>query len=128
DLVLEDLQPGESIEIYILVYLGKFDTKTEKVYAIASVEQNGDIYRLGKTEERDVYNAPKFIDVKLTANDEDDYVKTDNEINYTLTITNNNPVSINALIRDEIPTQLTILEVDTDNGEVERTGNYIVVS
>ena len=128
DLVLEDLQPGESIEIYILVYLGEFDTKTEKVYAIASVEQNGDIYRLGKTEERVVYNAPKFIDVKLTANDEDDYVKTDNEINYTLTITNNNPVSINALIRDEIPTQLTILEVDTDNGEVERTGNYIVVS
>ncbi len=128
DLVLKDLQPRETINIIVSVYLGEFEEKTDVAYAVASIEQNGEVYRLGKTRERIVYNTLKFYDLKLSANDEDDYVQTGDEIVYTVTIKNNNLEEANVMIKDNIPYQLTITDIVTDKGEVENINNDITIS
>ena len=69
------------------------------------------------------------IDIQLETNKEGQYVHEGDEINYRITITNNNRIERQGYFYDTIPSDLTVTEV-TINGETQNLGenpNYIEI-
>ena len=68
------------------------------------------------------------IDMTMTSNTESRYVKSGDNITYTIQIRNNSASQTSGLvIRDEIPSQLTIQRVTKDGEEIEFTTNTIEI-
>lgn len=61
------------------------------------------------------------IDIKLETNNEGQYVHAGDEINYRITITNNNRIERQGYFYDTVPSDLTVTEV-TVNGEPQTLG------
>ena len=128
-LQLRALEPRETVTIMVSVPIGEFEEATLNLSASASIIQGNETYRLGKTEERPVINNIRFFTTLLSANKEGDYVKPGEEIDYTFTITNDNDREAIVVLADQIPAQLTVLGVRTDNNveEVTIQDNYVEV-
>lgn len=130
-ITLRTLEPRETIRIDLTVYIGEFSEKTQTAFASATVTQGEEFYRIGKTTEREVYNTSKFYTIGFSANDEGDYLKAGDEINYTATVTSENMIQSVVTIEDSVPTQLTILEVTVEGLEdpnITITANDITIS
>ena len=61
------------------------------------------------------------VDINLQTNNEGQYVHQGDEVNYTITVTNNNEVVRDAYIYDEIPSELVVKEVLV-NGQPQELG------
>ena len=68
------------------------------------------------------------IDMTMTSNTESRYVQSGNNITYTIQIRNNSTSQTSGLVvRDEIPSQLTIQRVTKDGEDIEFTTNTIEI-
>ena len=111
---LRELQPRETIRISLATYLGEFEEKQKMSYAAAVVRQEEEIYHLGKTEDKIVNNIDKFFELTLSSPNEGEYLKPGEEIDYILTIKNDNLKNVNVTITDTVSPKLTITDVIAD--------------
>ena len=127
---LRELQPRETITIALYVYLGEFDERQQTAYASAVVRQGEEIYHLGKTEDKTVNNIDKFFEITLDSPNEGEYLKPGEEIDYIITVKNDNIRSTNITITDEISSKLTITDIigDVENANIDVLGNNITIS
>ena len=108
------LKPGE---IKILRYAVKIDSSDlNKLAMSVSVTDNGKTYRSNETTDE-----IKKVSVSATMeSDKGQYVKSGDEITYTIKVSNNTNYEANNLsIRDKIPSQMTVKEVTIDGVQQE---------
>lgn len=127
-VTIESIQPGEEKNIKYIYDITEVNQAEDQVLTSVNVtDAQGNITR-GNVFSTTVYGVS--VDINLTANNENGYLKTDDEIEYKLTIKNNGKVEINSLfVEDEISNELTILEATFNGEEVENIeGNMVNVS
>lgn len=69
------------------------------------------------------------IDITMQSNTQSKYVKSGDKINYTIKVKNNSTVKTSGLvIKDKIPSQLTINKITVDGKEVQVNSNNVEIS
>lgn len=122
---LGTLEARKSIAIRLIVLIGNVE-ESKNIFVSATVKQGEEIYRIGRTEERLVYTTTNYTR-KLTANNENEYIKPGEEIVYAIEITNQNDPRIYQIegqehkisVKDTIPEGLTVLGVMINGEEQE---------
>lgn len=121
---LPDLPAREKVGVALRITINDV-TKKEKLSISANVKQGNEVFRIGETEELTVLCTTNF-DRKLSANKENEYIKSGEEIDYKIEVTNNNDENAYEgnvypiCITDSIPNALTVLGVTVNGKEYEQ--------
>ena len=124
-LVISSLAPGQEEVVRVTFEIGEIEQKEEKISLAAIVsEENGESTR---TNEFVITAYGVFLDLSLTATNENGFIKTDDEIQYKLTIKNDGVIPLGGIfIEDEISSELTIVTAtSSDETDVQISGNKI---
>ncbi len=116
-VTIDSIEPGEEKTIKYIYDIVSVNEEEEQILTSVNVtDSQGNITRAN------VFPITAYgisVDINLTANNENGYVKTDDEIEYKLTVKNNGKVEINSLfIEDQISNELTILSALFNGEEV----------
>ena len=120
------LEPGESKVLSYNMVINEMPDNTIDTINFSVVASDGEKeYKSNLWEDR----VNRFdIDMTMESNTESEYVKSGDSIIYTIHVRNHSTSQISGLvIRDEIPSQLTIHRVTKDGEEVSFTTNIIEI-
>lgn len=127
EMNIGNLQPGEvKILDYNMLINQMLDNKSEEVtFSIKAVDAQKEYT---SNLWRDNINSFK-VDMGMTANIEDKYIKSGDIVEYSINIKNNSKSRTSGLtIKDRIPSQLTISKIEKDGKEIEiPKNNYIEI-
>lgn len=112
---IKNLEPKKSVKISLFVRIEEIKDNIGKISVSATITNEDNIYQLGETEDKIAYGVNNF-EINMKANKENGFVKTGDEIIYTIKATNKNAIKSTPIIKDNISTNLNILEI-TINGE-----------
>lgn len=124
-LVIDSLEPGEEKTIKYVCYIGEIEEYEEYLLLTAEI-----IDSEGETTRANVFSTIAyglFLDINLSATNESGYIKTDDIIEYVLTITNTGMSDISINIEEEISSELSIISV-TQNGNTLEDGETVKIS
>lgn len=127
EMNIGNLQPGEvKILDYNMLINQMLDNKSEEVtFSIKAVDAQKEYT---SNLWRDNINSFK-VDMGMTANIEDKYIKSGDIVEYSINIKNNSKSRTSGLtIKDRMPSQLTISKIEKDGKEIEiPKNNYIEI-
>lgn len=116
EITIESIPANTSVLVYTTVQIGQISEPTKNITVSATLNYEGKDYSSNEST-GDIINYLDY-DVKMSANNENEFIQAGAEINYNITIKNNNQVKTENVFYDEIPSQLTIKEILID-GEVQ---------
>lgn len=123
-IVIDTIGADEEVLVKYMYQITTVNQEEEEISVSANVTDSE-----GNKTRSNIYDTTVYgiaLDINLTANNENGYVKTDDTINYKLTIKNIGNVDIEGInIQDEISNELTILSVTQDGEEIEAVNNKI---
>ena len=116
EINIGSLEPGENKVLSYDMTINKLDEDLEIDFSVVA-NIGEDEYRSNITTE-DVKKAE--ISLAMTANPEGNYLKAGDTLEYTINVKNNGTENIEGLIiKDDIPTSLTVNKVTFDDQEIE---------
>lgn len=127
EIGIGNLQPGENKVLSYDMTIGKTEDSNNQIDFSVAVKSGKEEYKSNTWQD----NVEKYsINLNMVADTETQYVKAGDRINYTITIDNQSTSRTEGLIlKDSVPTQLTIQRVTFDGEEVEGIeGNDIEIS
>lgn len=128
EIVIENIPANTKVLVYTTIRVGMIEEATKDVTVSASVNYDNKDYSSNELPDK-VINYINY-DVKMTANNENEFMKAGAEINYNIEITNNNEKPVQKIaLEDSIPQDLTIKEITVD-GEAQElpTDNNVLLS
>ena len=128
ETLIDVLQANSSMEIRVFLRILDFEENSKMLEVSAQILDGNESYT-SQVHKIRAYNTNNF-DIELSANNPNGYVKVDDEINYNLTVTNNNVSDTYIIIEDYVPDELTIRSVLLNGVEQEfdENQNYINIS
>lgn len=128
ETLIDVLQANSSMEIRVFLRILDFEENSKMLEVSAQILDGNESYT-SQVHKMMAYNTNNF-DIELSANNPNGYVKVDDEINYNLTVTNNNVSDTYIIIEDYVPNELTIRSVLLNGVEQEfdENQNYINIS
>ena len=120
------LYPNSTTTIEIKAVINQIEGKDETVQInnVASVYVNGVEKRTSEIShfiEYEVIEGVENVDITLETNNEGQYMHPGDEIQYTITVTNNNTIEREAYVYDQVPSELSVQEVLV-NGQPQELG------
>lgn len=119
---IDNIKKGEKATISMVIMVEDVDLpKSVEIYATA--KQSNDIYRSNVYEEL-IYGETLENKIEISSENENEYVKTGDIINYNITISNTSNTSNSSWItlNDTIPSELTVTKI-LINGEEQKIEN-----
>lgn len=126
EIDIGSIEAGKQKSLRVFAQIKNFTAKEENIFngAIA-IDSENTTYRSNVYEDQ-VYGYD--IDFKFSADKENGYIKTDDEINFYITITNNSPTETTASTTTiTIPQELTITHAERDGEELEINEDEVFV-
>lgn len=121
-VTIDSIKEGEKAIVLLGITAGKTDvTKTMEVSA--SITQNLNTYR-SNISKRQLYGETSKNNITISSENENEYVKAGDVINYNITISNESNASRNSWVtlNDTIPSELTVTKI-LINGEEQKIEN-----
>lgn len=115
-ITIEKLEAKQSVKISLQVGIEEIEGNAGKVLVSATMTHEDDIYHIGESEEKIAYGINNFK-IDMEANKENGFVKAGDEIIYTIKAINKNLIKSVPVIKDNISTNLNIIEIKID-GEI----------
>ncbi len=113
-----------TIEIKAVINQIEGKDETVQINNVASVYVNGVEKRTTEVShfiEYEVIQGAENVDIALETNNEGQYMHPGDEIQYTITVTNNNTIEREAYVYDQVPSELSVQEVLV-NGQPQELG------
>ena len=113
-----DIKAGEKIHIFITTEINELEHEDEKIVSISATAKSNNSSEVKSNEYEEVLKDFK-LNISLSANNENGYVKTDDIIEYTIKVENTSNVDATDIsIDDLIPEQLTVQSIYMNGEEI----------
>lgn len=110
---IEKLEPKQSLNISLHISIEEIKDNVGKISVSAIMTHEDEKYQLGDSEEKLAYGINNF-DIKMEANKENGFVEPGDEIIYKIKVKNKNLIKTVPIIKNNISTNLKILEIKID--------------
>lgn len=135
NVIIDEIPANSKTRIKITLKTGDNNENTRYLTLSAVLKKENEEYRSNITKPRILYGTKNYI-IEMKANNENEYLKSGEEIIYTINVTNNNMLDSEILLKDQISNNLTIREVllnnktlneDSDEGKMSINNNEVTV-
>lgn len=125
---IDEIEPGKVANIFVFVQVGSIEDAYTKQIGITATAKTQDSKAIHSNEYIEVIKDYE-LGISLSANDENGYLKSEDIIDYTITVKNKSDLdSADVEIRDVIPNELTVKEISVDGeGEAVIDNNVIII-
>ena len=117
NVIIDEIPANQTVIVSITILIGDNGEVNRDLIVSATLKNGENIYRADPNS-RLIYSMKNYT-ISMSANNENGYMKAGDEINYKISITNNNILDSSFIFYDEIPSSLTINSVMLDDITLE---------